>query len=95
VALAPPGAIGLESLPPRFLPHRPASLPGSFREAKAQAVAAFERDYARRLLSVYNGNVSRAAEAARKDRRAFGRLVKKYGIKGPSFRPGRAQPGAG
>jgi two-component system response regulator GlrR len=95
VALAPPGAIGLESLPPRFLHHRPAAVPGSFREAKAQAVAAFERDYARRLLSVYDGNVSRAAEAARKDRRAFGRLVKKYGIKSPSSRPGRAQPGVG
>jgi DNA-binding NtrC family response regulator len=95
VALAPPGPIGLDLLPPRFLRHRSASPPGSFREAKAQAVAAFERDYARRLLSVYDGNVSRAAEAARKDRRAFGRLVKKYGIEKPSARPGRAQPGAG
>jgi two-component system, NtrC family, response regulator GlrR len=51
-----------------------------FRDAKAEAVAVFEREYARRLLLAHDGNVTRAAAAAGKERRAFGRLVKKYGI---------------
>jgi len=32
------------------------------------------------LLRKHQGNVTRAAGEARKDRRAFGRLIKKYGI---------------
>ena len=80
LALTSPGRIGIEMLPDRFQVCRPAPS-RTLREAKAQAVAAFERDYASRLLSVCDGNVSHAARAAGKDRRAFGRLVKKYGLK--------------
>jgi DNA-binding NtrC family response regulator len=43
-------------------------------------VAAFERSYVEDLLRKHGGNVTRAARAAQKERRAFGRLVKKYRI---------------
>jgi two-component system, NtrC family, response regulator GlrR len=80
VALTPPGLLGPEALPLRLRRCEPARSPRSFREAKAQAVAAFERDYVERLLSAHHGNVTRAAREARKDRRAFGRLLQKYGV---------------
>ena len=53
---------------------------GRFREARSQAVAAFEKDYVEDALRKHGGNVTRAAREAGKDRRAFGRLVKKYRI---------------
>jgi len=80
VALMPPGLIGIDTLPPRFRPQTVPRPPVSFREDKAQAVVAFERDYTTRLLSIHNGNITRAAQAGRMERRAFGRLVKKYRI---------------
>ena len=52
----------------------------SFRQARAGAIAAFERLYVEELLHKHHGNVTRAARDAQKDRRAFGRLVKKYQI---------------
>ncbi|OLB36187.1 MAG: hypothetical protein AUH11_11995 [Acidobacteria bacterium 13_2_20CM_57_17] len=52
----------------------------SFRGAKLQAIQNFEREYVRNLLEEYDGNITRAARAAGKDRRAFGRLAKKYGF---------------
>jgi two-component system, NtrC family, response regulator GlrR len=51
-----------------------------FQRAKAEAVRRFERDYVMRVLRKAQGNVTRAAQLAGKDRRAFGKLVKKYGI---------------
>ncbi len=58
-----------------------AARPVRFREARAQALAAFERRYTLDLLQAHAGNVTRAARAAGKERRAFGRLVKKHGLK--------------
>jgi two-component system response regulator GlrR len=52
----------------------------SFRTARAAAMAAFERRYVEDLLSRHAGNVTHAAREADKDRRAFGRLIKKHGI---------------
>ncbi len=94
VAIGPPGVIGPEILPPRFHPSPLASPPITFREAKAKAVAGFEREYASRLLSAHNWNITRAAQAAEKDRRAFARLMKKYGIEKPSD-PMREAPRGG
>ncbi len=51
-----------------------------FRSAKTVAIERFERGYVERLLEKYAGNVTHAAREAGKDRRAFGRLVKKYGL---------------
>jgi two-component system, NtrC family, response regulator GlrR len=51
-----------------------------FREAKAQTISQFERDYIIRLLYACGGNVSEAARAAGKNRRALWELIRKYGI---------------
>jgi DNA-binding NtrC family response regulator len=50
----------------------------TFRQAKAQAVAAFERAYVRAMLMRAKGSITQAARLARKDRSAFGKLVRKY-----------------
>ena len=52
----------------------------TFRAERARAVAAFERLYVEEMLRKHGGNITRAATEARKDRRAFGRLVKKYAL---------------
>lgn len=52
----------------------------SFQHAKAEAVRLFEHDYVLRLLRHTGGNVTRAAQIAGKERRAFGKLLKKHGI---------------
>jgi DNA-binding NtrC family response regulator len=54
--------------------------PGYFRAARAAAVEAFERQYVEDLLRKHGGNVTQAARAAHKERRSFGRLLKKYRI---------------
>ncbi|MEO8679070.1 MAG: sigma-54 dependent transcriptional regulator [Vicinamibacterales bacterium] len=56
----------------------PANL--SFRNARQLAVSSFERRFVEELLVRHGGNVTHAAKEAKKDRRAFGRLVKKYDI---------------
>jgi DNA-binding NtrC family response regulator len=58
----------------------------SYADAKAIAVAEFDRRFIRASLARTSGNVTRAAMDAHKDRRAFGRLVKKYGISARDFR---------
>jgi transcriptional regulator with PAS, ATPase and Fis domain len=51
-----------------------------FKEAKAQLVEAFERDYLTALLARHHGNISRAAAEAGIDRNYIHRLVKKYNL---------------
>jgi two-component system response regulator GlrR len=51
-----------------------------FREGRSRAIEAFEKRYVEELLHKHRGNVTRAAVEAGKDRRAFGRLKKKYSI---------------
>ncbi|MGH9768009.1 MAG: sigma-54 dependent transcriptional regulator [Blastocatellia bacterium] len=58
----------------------------SFKAAKAKVVAEFERTYLQALLMAYNGNVTRAAEAAHKDRGALCQLLRKHRIDANSFR---------
>ena len=50
------------------------------KEYKARAVAELERNYLLRLISECGGNVSQAARRVGKERRALGKLLKKYGI---------------
>lgn len=54
------------------------SKPASFAERKAVVIADFEKRYLTELLRVHQGNVTRAAHDAGKDRRALGRLIKKH-----------------
>jgi transcriptional regulator with PAS, ATPase and Fis domain len=51
-----------------------------FKEAKAQLVEAFERDYLTALLARHHGNISRAAAEAGIDRNYIHRLVTKYNL---------------
>jgi DNA-binding NtrC family response regulator len=51
-----------------------------FRQARAQAIEAFERRYLIDALKQHNGNITQSARYALQDRRAFGRLVKRHGI---------------
>jgi two-component system, NtrC family, response regulator GlrR len=52
----------------------------SFQELKAKAVEQFEQSYVRRLLQIHAGNITKAAQAAGKDRRAFWELMRKHKI---------------
>lgn len=56
------------------------SVIGAFAIAKARAIENFERDYLVRILARTRGNVTLAAKNAGKERRAFGKLLKKHGI---------------
>ena len=56
-----------------------------FKEARVRALREFEGDYIRRMLTITRGNVTEAARQAGKDRRVFGRLMKKYGIERGEF----------
>jgi transcriptional regulator with GAF, ATPase, and Fis domain len=58
----------------------PAADSGGFRAARARALEEFERSYVANLLRKHNGNVTKSAREAQTDRRAFGRLIKRYGI---------------
>ena len=52
----------------------------SLQEAKAKEIARFERDYIHSLLSACKGNITRAAQVAKKNRRAFWQLIQKHQI---------------
>lgn len=58
----------------------------SFRQAKAKIVEQFEKDYIQRLLLCYDGNISRAAQAAHKNRRAFWELIRKHRVDVQTFK---------
>jgi len=66
--------------------------PPSFQQAKAKVVTQFERTYLQGLLLAYAGNITRAAQVAQKDRRAFFELLRKHGIDARSFRLGQIAP---
>ena len=52
----------------------------SFRDAKEEAIARFERRYIRELLAQHQGNLSRAARAVRMDRNHLRDLAKRHDI---------------
>ncbi len=58
--------------------HDPLAFERGFRAAKASWIAEFERRFVLWALEQSGGNVSAAARRAGKERRTFGRLVKKY-----------------
>ena len=53
----------------------------SYMEAKNSCTEAFEREYLTKLLAQFGGNISRAAEEAKIDRKTIHRLVNKHGLK--------------
>ncbi len=68
----------------------------SFKCLKAQAVTEFERRYLTDLLAANGGNISKAARAAKKDRRALWELIRKHHIptKEPEFSMNLSKLGA-
>jgi transcriptional regulator with GAF, ATPase, and Fis domain len=52
----------------------------SFQDMKAKVIEEFERAYLIELLATHQGNISKAARAAKKERRAFQRLLHKHGL---------------
>jgi DNA-binding NtrC family response regulator len=64
-----------------FLPMRDAAASQeSFQGAKNRIIAEFEKSYVERALLMSHGNISRAARAAKKSRRAFWELIRKHHI---------------
>jgi two-component system, NtrC family, response regulator GlrR len=62
----------------------------SFSEMKARVVSQFETNYLQSLLLAYGGNISRAAEAAQKERRTFFELIRKHNIDVQKFKVAKA-----
>ncbi|WP_321796828.1 sigma-54 dependent transcriptional regulator [Caballeronia sp. J97] len=57
---------------------------------KRELIEGFERRYLAHLLARHEGNVSRAAQTAGKERRELGRLLHKYGLDPGAYRRGAA-----
>jgi DNA-binding NtrC family response regulator len=69
----------------------PATMPASdsiphYRAARSLALEAFDRQYLADVLARTRGNVTRAAKMAGKERRALGKLIKRYAIQASSYR---------
>jgi two-component system response regulator GlrR len=58
----------------------------SFQQVKAKVIAQFERTYLQGLLLAHQGNITKAAQAAQKDRGAFWQLLRKHQINVERFR---------
>jgi DNA-binding NtrC family response regulator len=61
----------------------------SFQEMKANVISQFETNYIQNLLIAYKGNISKAAQAAQKERRTFWQLVRKHKIDAQQFKVGQ------
>ena len=57
-----------------------------YNAAKAAALADFDRRFLRALLEQTRGNVTWAARVAHKERRALGKMIRKYGFRPELFR---------
>ena len=57
-----------------------------YRVARSLALEAFDRQYLADVLTRTRGNVTRAAKLAGKERRALGKLIKRYAIQTSSYR---------
>jgi two-component system response regulator GlrR len=77
VVFSPKSAISPEVI---LLPTPEAAPHESFKAAKWRAVMQFERKYIEGLLVSCEGNISKAARAAEKNRRAFWELIRKHKI---------------
>ena len=83
------GAIEIGDL--RLPQPNPAADPApTFQSRKREVIERFERDYLTNLMWKHGGNVTQAAAAARKERREFGKLLKKYDLDAKAFRASAA-----
>jgi DNA-binding NtrC family response regulator len=58
----------------------PAAEEQSFRAMKSRVVQRFEHDFLATVLRAHDGNITRAASAVKKNRRAFWELLRKYDL---------------
>jgi two-component system response regulator GlrR len=58
----------------------PAAEEQSFRAMKSRAVHRFEHDFLATILRAHKGNITHAASAVKKNRRAFWELLRKHGL---------------
>jgi len=77
VALAETTIIGEVDLESPVIAPKPIE---AFQAAKDRMVAQFERTYLKEVLQVFAGNITKAAQAAGKNRRAFWQLLQKHGF---------------
>jgi two-component system response regulator GlrR len=66
----------------------------SFQAAKARVVEQFERSYIEQVLMECDGNITHAAMAAKKNRRALWELIRKHRIEPKRFRSSSETDGA-
>ena len=71
---------------PSALDDQPAGQLLTYRAAKAAALAEFDRAFLDTLMRTSGGNVSAAARLACKERRALGKLLRKYGVRPAQFK---------
>jgi two-component system response regulator GlrR len=71
---------------------QPAGHTESLQQAKAKEIARFEKSYVQGLLSACRGNITRAAEVAQKNRRAFWHLIQKHQIDVKRFKKISSEP---
>jgi two-component system, NtrC family, response regulator GlrR len=86
VLLAPGPVLGAEDIDIDGGSEAPPLDADSFRAAKARLVENFERHFIETLLAEHGGNVTHAALAAQKNRRAFFELMRKHRIEPERFR---------
>jgi two-component system response regulator GlrR len=58
----------------------------SFQAAKSRMIEQFEKAYIHELLNAHHGNITRAAQAAQKNRRAFWQLIRKHHVDMANFK---------
>jgi transcriptional regulator with GAF, ATPase, and Fis domain len=80
---APPSSPRCRTCAPSAAPPSPLAFAPleRYRDAKAAAIAEFDRAYLTRLLSESANNVSEAARRGRMDRPYLSELLKRYGLK--------------
>ncbi|HET7239322.1 MAG TPA: sigma 54-interacting transcriptional regulator, partial [Terrimicrobiaceae bacterium] len=59
----------------------------SFQARKSQVVRQFEYDFLKSVLRKYDNNITQAARAVQKNRRAFWELLRKHGLVGRALAP--------
>jgi len=63
----------------------------SYQQAKKKVVDEFEKRYVQSLLALHQGNISKAAHAAQKNRRAFWEIIRKHDIDVQGFKLSEGQ----
>lgn len=90
VALAEQSQVGVNLISlPRAGDAPPAE---TFQEVKTRLIAQFEKGYIEELLLAHRGNITKAADAAHKNRRAFWQLIRKHKINVQTFKAGAGSP---